>query len=149
MTKINIIDDMYGDVYGDRTYTNHSIKGIEISKNNYCEFETCFDIPENSDKTYYLVYVNYDTGDSFGRDEGKISFIDLYETFSKAEDTAKRIRVHYNTNKELYVDEKYSLTVIAENGKEYNICPSWMGCFERLNYIVVLPVTLETKNMRY
>lgn len=158
MTKINVIDNCNEENLGgqsaddvwsrDSTSQSHSISGIEIVGTGYCEFETCFDIPKNSKDTYYLVYVNYDTGDSFGRDEGRISFVDLFKTEEKAEQCAKALRTHYDNHASMKWDDQFSISLTNENNTTYKYFASWIGYFEHLNFIEVKPVQV-TKSRRY
>lgn len=43
-------------------------------------------------REYYLLYVEYSTGDSFGRDDGRLEFIGLYDDVEIAKENARRIR---------------------------------------------------------
>lgn len=83
--KVNVIDYVDVDITKEAdpddewskesTYESHSIRGIETGPNCY-ELKVEFPVLPNT--PYYLLYYNYSTGDSFGRDEGKIEFVGLY-----------------------------------------------------------------------
>ena len=148
--KIKIIDNVH---YGvsreatedqwdrDDTYEDHNIEGIEVpkSKNAYYDLEVGFDILHGVD--YYLLYGIYNTGDSFGHDDGRIEFVDLYEDRNVAEDNAKRLRKHNDDNRNDFMkDGYYSAKLLHESGKEYDFHVPWKGYFENLSYLEVVAV---------
>jgi hypothetical protein len=84
--KIEVVDNIYTDTFDEptdpddeyaraSTYETHDIQGIKLSK--YGDIE--IDFEPKYDVTYFLVIVNYDTGDSFGRDNGRVSYVDLFK----------------------------------------------------------------------
>jgi hypothetical protein len=139
---IKVIDDTYTKVTrphdpedqwsGEDTYTSHSIEGIEIvKKNEYYDLETEFKILPNKD--YYLLYAIYSTGDSFSHHEGKIDYIYLYKTASKAE-AAKTILENHDTESKDW-DERFNKTIKTEKGKNLKLYISWAGYFESLTSV--------------
>jgi hypothetical protein len=164
MTKIKVVDRKTSHVTkerdpsdeGDRdsTDTDHNIVGIYESK-DYGDVEVGFKLDKN--KRYYLLYVNYDTGDSFGRDGGQISFINLFENEEKANENRRRIEEHYkkfkdsrdyNVYGEKLQESHYSVRLVAENGEEYMYSPEWMGYFEDMNSVDVDAVKVVEKTLR-
>jgi hypothetical protein len=77
-------------------------------------------------RPYYLVYAIYDTGDSFGRDEGRIEYIGLYSDLEVAHENERRCRECV---------EGYSVTLVTDSGKEYKVSTPWVGYFEHLQYV--------------
>jgi hypothetical protein len=65
----------------------------------------CFDLVKGED--YFLVWVEYTTGDSFGSTIGNTEVIDLFKTESLAKDCVKVIES--NTG--------YTFSFVRENGK--------------------------------
>jgi len=107
-------------------------------------------IPE---KDYYLVYVEYSTGDSFHHEKGLVRYIDLFETREKAEKLAKQIKEHYDLssnnpeirwNKKPYKPPKnyseWQFTYLNEEDKEVVCQVSWTGYFESLSSVNVKKV---------
>lgn len=91
---------------------------------------------------YFIVYVNYTTGDSFNpNSDMRTEVIDLYDVKSKdiAIETAKEIRRHYKERKK----ESEPLLVKMGNGKDMVLrSPPWFGYFEKLDEVVVRSVML-------
>lgn len=150
-TKVKIVDNVHYDVSReatesewdrDDTYEDHNVEGIEVvkTKSGFYDVEVGFDILHGMD--YYLLYGIYSTGDSFGRDEGRIEFVDLYEDREVAEENAKRLRAH-NEEKEY----TYSTKLLHESGKEYDYHTPWKGFFEYLSYLEVKSV--QTASSRF
>ena len=135
----------------DNTAEEHYIEGVAISSNR--RFQTVdgtvsFDlVPE---KTYFLLYGIYSTGDSFGYDEGRIDFIDLYESLSFAVEMRDRVEAHATTDGVKYKWDdasQYYVTLLSEKtGKEYKYAVPWNGCFERLSYLEIQEVRLIEKD---
>lgn len=153
---VEVIDNTYGGVLNpadpddkwdrDDTYTDHNIRGIKVvGERAYHHLPVDFN-PE--DRDCYLLYVIYNTGDSFGCDEGLIEFVGLYKDRDIAEENARRIKEHYSIYRKLNarfgVTEKqrrlyqreykhfnsFSVTLINEDQREYRIHVPWTGYFE-------------------
>jgi hypothetical protein len=115
-----------------------SEKGSDLSVN----FEVKPGVP------YYLVYVEYSTGDSFGHSRGNPHFVELYEEMSQAEEAAKAIREDYDNDKDSYEFKPVTIpfkhsdgTVGTREESTYR----WKGYFESLESIQVVPVMLGAK----
>lgn len=131
-TTTTVIREGDGKMWGDRecTSTSHDITGIEVVKEHaYRDLTVNFEVTPN--ETYYLLYAVYNTGDSFGWDDGAITFIDLFKTHEKAEAALHVIgQGHKNKSDRL---NRYE----AEDGKMIDIYRPWEGYFERLQYIKI------------
>lgn len=83
----------------------------------------------------YVVVVNYDTGDSFGRAYGRISIVDVFDDQEKANAFARYITDDAKRN-----SKKYSFEFL---GREVHAC--WKGYFESFNYADVYPLSIRSK----
>ena len=138
-TRVGVSDDKWD---RDDTRTDHNIIGFKIvDENNYFDFEVKFNIDTN--KEYYLLYVIYGTGDSFGRDDGQIEFVGFYENVNIAEENLKRIEEHYKKVKYDRKYDNYDLILLNEENKEYKIRPPWLGYFENMDEIYIEGLRLE------
>ena len=154
-TEIVIIDETYGGVsrgrdYDDKwdrddTYVEHSIKGFRIAKKtDYRDLVASFVPKKNT--PYYLLYAVYDTGDSFGRDDGKIEFFDLYDNLEAADASCKILDGFTNNYKDNNDDP--SVIIFDNEFKPYKIYVPWLGYFESLQGVYVETVFLEKKHGR-
>lgn len=128
------------------------IKGVYqgIPDKDYSEIVVPFEVEVN--KEYFLVYVEYNSGDSFHHETGRISYVDLFKTKEKAEACAKAIEDHYKQTpdglpyheRRTYKPPKgfkgYSVDYINEAGEAMTVSASWTGYFERLTSVVVKKV---------
>lgn len=106
----------------DDTAADISINGIEIvPEARYRDITVPFDVDIN--KSYILLWADYNTGDSFGHDENYVEFIDLFETIERAQ--AARKALENSTG--------YSCTYVREDGSEISTSIPWDGYFESLN----------------
>jgi hypothetical protein len=88
-------------------------------------------------KEYFLLYCEYTTGNSFGRDpEPHYEYVDLYKTREEAQENLNRIAEHYRLRKR---PDKVKLKL--NDGKNYELWPPWTGYFEELNYVEVAAIT--------
>lgn len=146
---------------GDDTYESHHIKGIKVvDEGSYYDFVAAFDVDPS--KTYYLLYTIYSTGNSFSHEEGKIQFVDLFETLEKAQKNLKRIEEHNKTYKKLNdrwarpskeeqrelnklkkTFDEWSVRLVTESGREYDFHVPWHGYFERLTTVEIEPVLVR------
>lgn len=157
-SKIKVIDNSYtyqtvsGETDNDSPYcyrgetnTEHDIQGIKkTSGSEYFDLEVPFDVEFG--KSYFLVYVIYSTGDSFGNDYGRIEFIDLFQKEKLANSLKKKIEQHYNeyveSNLYSYVGGRtvkrakaphHTIKYTNNEGKEIDLYTGpWIGYFERL-----------------
>jgi len=114
----------------DSTAASIHIHGIEVAKEGCCDGAAPFDLKK--DRTYYLVWADYNTGDSFGKYGNRMEFIDLFETKELAEQCAKAARD----------TPTYTYAFKRENGIEIKQSAPWIGYFESLNDVNVKEVKL-------
>lgn len=135
LKQITVVYDTYTEITreadpderwdGDNTYEHHTIHGVKhVDKwgDVYVTFT-----PEKN-KTYYLLYVLYNAGDSFHREENRISFINLYESYECAELNKKRIEEQ---------GRNYTFNLVTEEGKEYKLSNPGNGYFERITRVEI------------
>lgn len=161
-TNIRVIDDSYThvtrhateDIWDrDDTATDHSIRGIEVvDDSSYYDLTVSFKVSPG--EQYYLVYVNYDTGDSFGRDEGRVEWIDLFKSAELADDLAKKIAEDKRQYPNFFSNNEegtwsHQLTYTLDNGEEASLyTATWKGYFEHFNYVEVVPVSVGSRRYR-
>jgi len=150
MSKVKVIDDVRSEVTreatrdewdGDDICEHHSISGIELVPDNgrYRDLEVSFKVEEG--ETYYLVAVYYDTGDSFHREENRVSFIDLFKTYSKAKEAKKVIDEHSGGDDGVDTGSgKWTFGYKNEAGSDVEGHADWVGYFEHFRECVVHPV---------
>lgn len=91
----------------------------------------------------HIVYVDYDTGDTFGHDSGQICILDAFTDFKKADKLVKAISGDYKN------DPEYSSTgYITVSGKEY-YTGAWKGYFESMNYCSIETVMISYNHGKY
>lgn len=107
----------------DSTAADLYVEGIRVVSNaNYRELTVSFDVEPG--KSYWLVWADYDTGDSFGRDGNQIEFVDLFTDMDTAIAAAKSV-------------EKTKGKWTRQDGVRASMCVPWEGYFENLNGINV------------
>ena len=111
------------------TAAHISIHSIEVA-DRYHDIDVPFDV--EPEVVYYLVWANYNTGDSFGHDDNRVEFIDLFKTEKLAEECADIARASGG----------YNYIFTRENGRRCTQSIPWNGYFESLNDINVEAVTL-------
>ncbi len=113
----------------DDTEESHDIQGLEVVDNpdiGYHDLVVNFPVEKNVN--YFLLYVSYDTGDSFGRYCGKVEFVSLFKEESEALVARKKI---------LKMKEITSIQIDNNGHKETVYNGSWTGYFESVNGIYV------------
>jgi len=175
VTEISVIKDHrshqtrepYPDDEWDRGNTSSSwtVDGIRLYESDHRRYgwmEMDLDVPfeVTSGTKYYLMYVVYSTGDSFGHDEDScIEFCGLYADKRIAEENENRIRSHYNwanysswrigekPKRPKFVPKKdgaFNVFLRTDDGKgEYEFSVPWAGYFESLSYIEIKEVQLQ------
>lgn len=107
----------------DSTAANITVHGIKLVKNaQYRDITVPFDVDIN--KSYILLWADYNTGDSFGSDRNLTEFIDLFETVEAAEAARKALETATG-------DAQYT----REDGSVVQMYVPWHGYFESLNSI--------------
>lgn len=108
------------------------VLGLKLVKKSD-HFDGCapFDILQG--RSYYLLYVVYSTGCSFGYSEGSIEYIGLYESLEPAQTNKDLIEKSPTDNSLILVDHE------CKKNKRSTYCP-WVGYFEDLQEVVIKPV---------
>ena len=111
----------------DSSESTHYIDGISIVDDAYFgHFKTDINVVPN--KPYMLLYVIYDSGDSFSTHSGLHEYISLHENPDIIADNISKINASYETR----VDN-YSVELSFDNGKKFKQSCSWVGHFERFH----------------
>lgn len=117
----------------DDTAQDHTINGVHVvGAEQYHDLAIDFE-PDGT--ACYLLYVIYDTGDSFGRDDGRIEFIGLYRDREVAEENKRRIE-------KMDYKDKYTVQLVTEDGRKYKMHAPWVGYFEHFQYTEIQQVLL-------
>jgi hypothetical protein len=128
---------------------------------------------ENLDKIRYIIRYNYDTGDSFHTERGLERDLDVWYDVLIAEKNLKRIREHHEYYQAMnhhypwdtegkakakktieeakkcpwFVEKfEWSLKLLDDSGKEYQISAPWCGYFEHLNHVEIIE---DNPNRKY
>ena len=150
--KIEVINDSYIEHNGgydpddewsrDSTTTTNDIRGIKIGS-----YDLASHFKPIKGEKYYLLYAEYNTGDSFGYDDGVIEYIGLYEPKEQAQKQAELIKIHNDKyekdHKWTKNESSYSLDIEMPNGQVVKISAPWNGYFESLNFVDVIEVELH------
>ena len=102
-------------------------------------------------KTCYVVWLEYDIGDSFGESErGAVEVIGVFNDKKYAEELKNKIVKHYSLylNEKLDCDERYGFHFKTSDGQQfiYKFCP-WLGYFEHLRSVYVEDTIVKERNM--
>lgn len=110
------------------TAADISIQGVEFA-------EHYFDVAlpqEYVPGPLYLLYANYDTGDSFGRQRNRFEAVDIFQDRARAE-AAQRA---------LTDSEEGNASYVRDDGTTIQYSCPWHGYFECLNYLEVEEVRI-------
>lgn len=153
-TACEIVEEGNNELYGRRdcTASHTTIHGIkDVGKDGYYDLVVPFKLQDNAD--YYLVYVNYDTGDSFGYDRGKVCYVELFQS----KDLAKALVdvIYENAEKERsYLKPRQKelplqITYRHDDGSEQTCYTgTWRGYFETMNYVEMEVVRTDQRYRR-
>ena len=125
---------------GDDTSIDTKIKGWSSSGRSFDFYSEEMPVPFKPDrqKTYYLVYATYNTGDSFHVTTGEIEFIHVYETPEVAEKVAKMlINAAPFESVKIPIDDTEKKTMDFYTG-------AWSGYFEHLISVDVATISYLT-----
>lgn len=114
----------------DSTAADIYINAIRNAPGRYSDIAVPFDVIPG--ETCYLVWADYNTGDSFGNDDNLVEFIDLFKSMELAEECAAIARRA----------DGYYYTFKRENGQNCTQSIPWNGYFESLNAINVEAVSM-------
>jgi len=145
MANVKVNVDSYCESYGEvdpedswsreSTDMSHSIRSVTES-GNYFDLVTDFDL--DASRNYHLLYVIYDTGDSFGTDGGQIEFVGLYQDLNTAHENRRRLEEHYKSP-----EDSHTVALVTDSGEECKMGVPYMGYFESLRDIEVQTVVVE------
>lgn len=110
------------------TAADISIQGVEFA-------ERYFDVAlpqEYVPGPLYLLYANYDTGDSFGRQRNRFEAVDIFQDRSRAEAAQRALTDSPEGN----------ASYVRDNGTTIQYSCPWHGYFECLNYLEVEEVAI-------
>ncbi len=150
--NVSIIDrtNYYHNGDGEDSDEPYSYRGTDVTEHHIDGFDLVpekgygdllVDFKPTYDKTYFLVYVIYSTGDSFSHSEGKIQFIELCQKESFANKIRGFILSDRDNPKR---EDKFSLPLVTESGKNYTLHMGWKGYFERLTSVEVQAIRLHS-----
>ena len=158
--NVSIIDDEHcesfrgkGDYADWRETKTHDIQGFKLVKEKeYFDLTVAFKPQRHTN--YYLLYVLYSSGDSFGHSSGNICFVGLYEDERTADRNAKRIVEHNNCyRKRDYKwkdhEEEYSVELEEPDCCNVRFSCAWNGYFERIEDVVVMAVSMDGNKRSY
>lgn len=94
----------------------------------------------------HIVYVSYDTGDTFGHDSGQICILDAFTDFKKAERLAKAVSGDYKNEPGFSFERKGNNLIV--DGEEY-YTGTWKGYFESMNYCSIETVMVSYSHEQY
>lgn len=92
--------------------------------------------------TFYLVYVIYDTGDSFGQDYGRMCPVSLHSDPKVAQLNKERLEKDNRAGNH----NSYSIKLRNDDGSNFTIGKPWSGYFETFNYVEVRELSVMTQN---
>lgn len=95
--------------------------------------------------TFFLLYVVYSTGNSFGVEHGKYEYVMLFRKGDVARRNVDRIEEHYSVNahESVLEPERYVVKLEADDGSEFQIYAPWIGYFESMTYCDVVGLVVE------
>ena len=124
----------------DSTHISHNIRGFDVVDDNiYADLVLPYQPVAGTD--YWLLYVIYTTGDSFGSDSGRIDYVDMYLSETEARENAERIRKHSEARNQAD-DERFSVSLVSSGGQMYKFHCPWIGYFEEIEGIHVQKMRL-------
>lgn len=128
----------------DDTNIDTYIHGIQkVDANGYSDLTIPFDVEPG--RTYYLVYANYDTGDSFGQYGGQVCYIDLFKRYSLAKKLMKLLQEDASIPLDVsnWTNSTNNLSYTREDGSKIDCYTgTWKGYFESLNYFTIESVRI-------
>jgi len=145
-TYIRIIDETYHEITreadpderwdGDDSYTSHSIRGYKVvGKKDYYDVALKNDPVEG--QPLWLLFVNYDTGNSFQREEGEIEFVDVFSHSIIAVENQRRIQEYLKDQ----TKDHYTMELRLDTGEKYSYsATAFIGYFESVNDVEVIEI---------
>jgi hypothetical protein len=136
------------DWYRANTSTSRYLNGIRLAPVNsdgklvgYCDLTVKG--PLEVGKSYWLVYTEYSTGDSFGHDENsRVEYHELYDSETKAKAALALLEAGDKiaddgkwtySSKPKDKDDYWTTHILTNEGERLPVSKSWNGYFESLN----------------
>ncbi|WP_298752109.1 hypothetical protein [uncultured Arcobacter sp.] len=118
-------------------FNSHTFK--VVGKDVYGTIPFNFDTDEQD--VYFLLYVSYETGDSFGKSSGNTEFIGLYNDPKIAKENQQTIEDYVEHRK----NDNWSVELWNSDGSEkYSYSTSaFTGYFEYVENIDVIPLMIK------
>jgi hypothetical protein len=112
---------------------SQSINGYSTHTNLKGGWDFVLSKKPSAKQPFYLVYVNYSTGDSFHHETGCIEFVDVFESEKDGDALVDMLDKDYAKFKKADRHDYTPLKVKLPSGVEREIYTStWKGYFERL-----------------
>lgn len=125
------------------TDANVSFRGVKKTepRNTYNYESLTPPIELEYDKTYFIVWAKYSTGDSFGRYGGKYEAIDIF-TDEKMAEACRHQAIHDESCKDKW-GYIHSYKYTRQNGEVIKQSRPWSGYFENLDDVYIESFRLE------
>ena len=145
MTDIYVLQDIQFENLGgyrpddewsrDSTAQHIDLKGWSLSKPGHCDYDVVtVDYTPNENDTLYALCVSYNTGDSFGTDDGRLEVVHLFRNKEVAMQNLKTLG-------DLYRDKKGGgFTLMLDSGESKKVYTVTLGYFESLNEVFLEPL---------
>lgn len=111
------------------TAADISIQGVEFAERY---FDLALPTEYDASKPLFILYANYDTGDSFGRQCNKFEAVDIFQDRARAEAAQRALTDSPEGN----------ASYVRDNGTTIQYSCPWHGYFECLNYLEVEEVRI-------
>lgn len=110
-------------------------KRIEIDKRGWYGVDV-FDVEPNEQGFVYAVIARYSTGDTFGRDDGRVQVMDVFDNNENAAALTEALECSGTDKSQAVVDFE-----LNHAGREYYL--PWVGHFEHLENVDVHPLRVN------
>lgn len=110
---------------------------FKLAKDTKWGGDLSIDFIPQRDKDYFLLYVKYSTGDSFGNDGGQLEIIDLYESEELALEQMRKIEEDYKIYQKNSMNSDYSINLLLNGSKPVRLSCAWKGYFEHMEDVGV------------
>jgi hypothetical protein len=95
-----------------------------------------FDVEPNERGLVYAVIARYSTGDTFGRDDGRVQVMDVFDNNEEAAALTEALECSEHDKSEAVVNFE-----LKHGGREYYL--PWVGYFEHLENVDVHPLRVS------
>lgn len=101
-----------------------SVRGLEVSEGY---FDVALPAKYDPKKPLFLLWADYDSGDSFGRSGNRFEAVDVFQDAQRAYDAQQTLRAA----------STYSTGYVRDDGTPIDYGCPWVGYFESLNALHV------------